>query len=96
MESTFEHPGPAPRTVSLVPYQFDETRAWAPFPDDWESRLFGAAGPVAQSGAYQVTFVPVEGAAEGAAGGAVVALVDPGPARCRRPDWPARCPAYGW
>lgn len=74
---TVEHPGPAPRTVSLVPYQFDETRAWAPFPDDWESRLFGAAGPVAQSGAYQVTFVPVEGAAEGAAGGAVVALVDP-------------------
>jgi 3-oxoacyl-(acyl-carrier-protein) synthase/NAD(P)-dependent dehydrogenase (short-subunit alcohol dehydrogenase family)/acyl carrier protein len=70
------HPGPAPRTVSLVPYRFDETRAWVPFPDDWEPRLLGDGGPVAQSGAYQVTFVPVDGAAKATAPGSVTALVD--------------------
>jgi acyl transferase domain-containing protein/acyl carrier protein len=70
------HPGPLPRTVSLVPYRFDETRAWVPFPDDWESRLAGTSGPVGQSGAYQVTFVPVDGAAKTAAPVSVVALVD--------------------
>ncbi|AVT35578.1 type I polyketide synthase [Plantactinospora sp. BB1] len=68
---------PAPRTVSLVPYRFDETRAWVPFPDDWEARLLGGTGPIGQSGAYQVTFVPVDGAAEAGTPVSVVALVDP-------------------
>lgn len=70
------HPGPAPRTVSLVPYQFDETRAWVPFPDDWESRLLGGSGPVAQSGAYQVRFVPGASAAKASGPVSVAALVD--------------------
>ncbi|MGX7673966.1 beta-ketoacyl synthase N-terminal-like domain-containing protein [Plantactinospora sp. DSM 117369] len=70
------HPGPAPRTVSLVPYLFDETRAWVPFPDDWESRLLGDSRPVGQSGAYQVTFVPVDGAAKATTPVSAVALVD--------------------
>ncbi|QCB95014.1 type I polyketide synthase [Cellulomonas shaoxiangyii] len=76
-----DHPGPGPRTVSLVPYVFDETRAWVTFPSDWHARGLGDAGAAAQSGAYAVEFVPTDADAVDADGAvppsaSVVALVD--------------------
>ncbi|MDQ1290196.1 MAG: hypothetical protein QG622_3762, partial [Actinomycetota bacterium] len=71
--------GDLPSTVPLAPYVFDETRAWVEFPSDWETRLNVAGGEPAQSGAFEISFVPVPPSAPAPATSAsVLALVDPG------------------
>jgi acyl transferase domain-containing protein/NAD(P)-dependent dehydrogenase (short-subunit alcohol dehydrogenase family) len=81
--------GRPPRTVSLAPYRFDESRAWLPFPEDWEATLAARTATTPQSGAFEIAFAPLPDRPEQqeqqtqqtwqpAGPGRVLALVDPG------------------
>ncbi|MFI2641985.1 SDR family NAD(P)-dependent oxidoreductase [Streptomyces sp. NPDC018610] len=73
-----QYDGLGPRTVHLPPYEFDESRAWVDFPEDWRDR-FASAGPrAAHPLTHAVEFTSAPLARYDAASSRVLALVAPG------------------
>ncbi|MFE9905712.1 type I polyketide synthase [Streptomyces achromogenes] len=72
-----QYRGTGPRTVHLPPYEFDETRAWVDFPDDWQDRFALAAPRVAHPLTHAVEFTPAPPARYADASPRVLALADP-------------------
>ena len=69
--------GNRPRTVHLPPYEFDETRAWIDFPEDWRDQFALAAPQVRHPLTHEVGFVPVPLAKSAALSPRVMAVVSP-------------------
>ncbi|GAA2432917.1 SDR family NAD(P)-dependent oxidoreductase [Streptomyces glaucus] len=69
--------GPRPRTVHLPPYEFDETRAWVDFPDDWRDRFAPAAPRAGHPLTHEVAFTPAPHTRYGEAPSRVLALAGP-------------------
>ncbi|MDX3360850.1 SDR family NAD(P)-dependent oxidoreductase [Streptomyces sp. ME02-6978.2a] len=72
--------GQRPRTVHLPPYEFDETRAWVDFPDDWRERFALAAPHRTHPVTHEVRFVPAPLAESADPSVRVLALAHPGTA----------------
>lgn len=72
-----QYRGAGPRIVHLPPYEFDETRAWVDFPDDWRDRFALAAPRVAHPLTHAVEFTPAPPARYAGTSPRVLALADP-------------------